>query len=147
VNKHTKIAILIAPILLILGYAVTDIYSEHKAAEKRIFVMQVEGDSCDITADKCVLKSNEFKISVNHQNNETIINSTFPLDTATLFVVQDGSEVAIDYPLGMNTSPYYWRTNTNLGERLASTGASQTLRIIANIKGGSYISEFTSTTL
>jgi hypothetical protein len=147
VNKHTKVAILIAPILLILGYAATDIYSEHQAAEKRIFIMQVENQSCDIKADKCVLKSNDFMISVNHLNDETIINSTFPLDTATLFVVQDGSEVAIDYPLGMNTSPYYWRAKTNLGERLANTGASQKLRIIANIKGGSYISEFTSTTL
>jgi len=144
VNKHTKIAILIAPILAVLGFAATDMYREHQASQKRIFVMQVQ-DKCDINANQCVLKSDQFLLSLSNENGDTVINSTYPLDTATLFVV-DSNNQAYSHPLGMTTSPYYWRAKTDLEQQLATRGARQKLRIIANIKGGSYISEFTSIT-
>lgn len=143
-NKHTKTAILVAPILAVLSFAATDMYEEHQASEKRIFVMQVQ-DQCDIYAQQCVLKSDEFLLSFSHSDGDTIINSTYPLDTATLFVV-DNKNNASSYPLGMTTSPYYWRAKTGLDQMLTTRGAEQKLRIIANIKGGSYIGEFTSTT-
>lgn len=143
-NKHTKIAILVAPVLAVLGYAATDMYSEHQAAEKRVFVMQPQAP-CDIKAEKCVLQSGEFLLSFSDKNGETVINSTYPLDTATLFIV-DNQDDATGYQLGMSTSPYYWRAKTDLGERISATGSSQKMRIIANIKGGSYISEFTTKT-
>ncbi len=143
-NKHTKIAILIAPILSVLGFAVTDMYKEHQASEKRVFVMEVQ-DQCDIHAGKCILKSNEFLLSFSNDNGETVINSTYPLDTATLFIVDNENQVS-PHPLGMLASPYYWKAKTELEKLLSSSGAHQKLRIIANIKGGSYIGEFTSTT-
>ena len=143
-NKHTKIAILIAPILAVLGFAATDMFEEHQASEKRIFVMQVK-DQCDIKAAKCVLEADEFLLSFANKDGATVINSTYPLDTATLFVV-DKNNQATPYPLGMNTSPYYWQADTHLAQQLNVSGSSQKLRIIANIKGGSYIGEFTSTT-
>jgi len=144
VNKHTKIAILIAPILAVLGFAATDMYEEHEASEKRIFVMKVQ-DQCDINAGKCVLKSDQFLLSLSNKEGKTVINSTYPLDTATLFIVDSGNKVQA-HPLGMISSPYYWRAKTDLPQILATSGARQKLRVIANIKGGSYISEFTSTT-
>ena len=145
-NKHTKIAILVAPVLMVLGFAATDMYSEHQASEKRIFTLHVQDNTCDIKAEKCILKSDEFLLSFTHKNGETVINSTYPLDTATLFIV-DKSEQAVSFPLGMNTSPYYWRSKTNLGELIEQKGSTQSLRIVANIKGGVYISEFTTHTL
>ena len=143
-NKHTKIAIIIAPILAILGFAATDMYSEYKASDKRVFVMQVQ-DSCDIKAQKCILQSNEFLLSFTDNKGETVINTTYPLDTATLFLV-DANDNVTSYPLGMNSSPYYWKAQTNLGSLIAQPGTVQKIRIIANIKGGSYISEFDSIT-
>ncbi|NQZ33701.1 MAG: hypothetical protein HRU06_20735 [Oceanospirillaceae bacterium] len=143
-NKHTKTAILIAPILAVLSFAATDMYQEHQASAKRIFVMQVQ-DQCDIQAKKCVLKSDQFLLSFSHADGKTIINSTYPLDTATLFIVEADNQASV-HPLGMTLTPYYWRANTDLAQRLAIPGNSQKLRIIANIKGGSYIGEFTSTT-
>ncbi|MEH6442419.1 MAG: hypothetical protein V7784_00855 [Oceanospirillaceae bacterium] len=143
-NKHTKIAILVAPVLAVLGFAATDMFSEYQASESRIFAMALQ-DDCDIKAQKCVLESQEFLLSFSDNNGETIVNSTFPLDTATLFLVDEANK-ATSYPLGMTTSPYYWRAATNLGELIGKTGSTQKLRVVANIKGGSYISEFTSTT-
>lgn len=144
-NKHTKIAIIIAPILAILGFAAADMYNEHKASEKRIFVMQVQ-DNCDIKAAKCILESDQFLLSFSNKDGKTVVNSTYPLDTATLLVV-DKANAVTSYPLGMTTSPYYWRAKTNLAALISQPGSVQKLRIIANIKGGSYISEFTSTTV
>jgi len=144
VNKHSKIAIFIAPFLAIIGFAVTDMYEEHQAAEKRIFTMKVQ-NQCDIKAKNCILESDQFLLSISHQQGQTLVNSTYPLDTATLFIV-DANNNAASYPLGMTDSPYYWRAETTLGPLIDNPGSDQKLRIIANIKGGSYISEFTSTT-
>lgn len=143
-NKHTKIAILVAPILAVLGFAAADMYNEHKAAEKRVFVMQPQA-GCDIVANKCILQSGEFLLSFSDKNGETVVNSTYPLDTATFFIV-DNQDNTTDYALGMTTSSYYWRAQTDLGKRLQAPGATQKVRIIANIKGGAYIGEFTSKT-
>jgi len=144
VNRHTKIAIFIAPFLAIIGFAITDMYEEQQAAEKRIFTMSVQ-NQCDIKAKNCILESDEFLLSISHQRGETLINSTYPLDTATLFLV-DQDNNATSFSLGMTDNPYYWRAKTNLGALIEKPGSDQKLRIIANIKGGSYISEFTSTT-
>lgn len=143
-NKHTKIAILIAPILSILGFAATDMYKEYKAGEKQLYILSAD-DGCDIKAGKCVLKSQEFLISVTDNNGQTTINSTFPIDTATLFLV-DQKDQMTSFPLGMKDNPYYWRATTGLSERLKKQGTAQKLRLVANIKGGAYISEFTSIT-
>jgi len=47
----------------------------------------------------------------------------------------------------MKKSPYYWRSNTPLGDLLANKGDSYKLRLIAKIKGGQYISEFYTQTV
>jgi hypothetical protein len=47
-----------------------------------------------------------------------------------------------DYPLGMQKSPYYWRSKTELRRLVVNKGDTYKLRLIAKIKGGQYISEF-----
>ena len=143
-NKHTKIAIFIAPFLTIIGFAVTNMYEEQQAAENRIFSMGVQ-NQCDIKAKNCILVSEQFLLSISHRQGETLINSTHPLDTATLFIVNKNNN-ATSFPLGITDNSYYWRVKTNLAAVIDHPGAEQKLRIIANIKAGSYIREFTSTT-
>lgn len=143
-NRHTKVAILVAPILAIFGFAATDMYKEHQASKTIIYSLEVD-QGCDIHAQKCILKADEFLLSFSQQDTQTVVNATFPLDTATLFLV-DAQNNATPFALGMTDSPYYWRANTKLNQQIKTSGAVQKLRIIANIKGASYISEFTSTT-
>ncbi|MFB1014229.1 MAG: hypothetical protein QMC51_01045, partial [Alteromonadaceae bacterium] len=68
-------------------------------------------------------------------------NSTFPLDNATLFLV-DKENNSKQYQLGMIESPYYWHTRTNLRSLAGEKGESYKIRLIINIKGGRYIAEF-----
>lgn len=139
-NKHTKLALLVAPILAIGGYAASDFWVEDKASESRIFQMTPE-NSCDVLAGNCVLLADEFKLNIFDDNGKTTINSTFPLDTATLFLV-DSNDEATPYQLQMSDTPYYWFRQTPLREKVSATGDTYKLRIIATIKGGKYISEF-----
>lgn len=144
-NKHTKLAFMVAPFLAILGFVGADYYNENQAQQLKIVELLPEGH-CDVANQNCVLTSGEFKISVSDEAGVTEINSTFPLDSATLFLV-DQSDNMTPYPLGMQKSPYYWRNNTPLGTLVAKQGDSYKLRLIAKIKGGQYISEFYTQTV
>lgn len=144
-NKHTKMAFMVAPFLAIFGFIGADFYEESKADDSKIIQLALEGH-CDIINQSCLLKSGEFKINIADKAGVTEINSTFPLDSATLFLV-DKSDKMTPYPLGMKQSPYYWRNNTPLSTLVANKGDSYKLRLIAKIKGGQYISEFYTQTV
>ena len=144
-NKHTKLAFMVAPFLAILGFVGADYYNEHQAGQLKIIELSPEGH-CDVANQNCVLRSGEFKVNISDEAGVTQVNSTFPLDSATLFLV-DKSDKMTPYPLGMKKSPYYWRSNTPLGDLLANKGDSYKLRLIAKIKGGQYISEFYTQTV
>ncbi len=139
-NRHMKVAFMVAPFLAVLGYIGADFYNENEAAKTKIVQLVPEGH-CDIVNQSCVLKSGEFKVNVSDKAGITEVNSTFPLDSATLFLVDKHDKITA-YPLGMQKSPYYWRSNTQLGSLVSNKGDSYKLRLITKIKGGQYISEF-----
>ncbi|MCL1079315.1 hypothetical protein D5R81_14635 [Parashewanella spongiae] len=144
-NRHTKVAILIAPILAIAGYILSDTYIENQAQEQRVFALNSESE-CDVLAKRCVLSAGELKINVYDEHGITFINSTFPLDKATLFLV-DQHDQATSYPLAMEKSAYYWSRQTPLRNNLNDKNYKQKIRLIAQIKGGQYIGEFNTNSL
>lgn len=144
-NRHTKLALLVMPFLAIGGYIASDIYLEHDAQQDRVYQLETSGH-CDIINQKCVLESGDFKINISDDAGTTIVNSTFPLDSTTLFIVSSSNDVTA-YPMSMQDSPYYWQSATNIRSLIPNQGDSYKLRIIANIKGGKYISEFYSQTV
>lgn len=144
-NRHLKVAFMVAPFLAVLGFVGADYYNENKAAEKKIIELKPEGN-CDIINQNCILASGEFKLNISDEEGITEINSTFPLDSATLFLVDD-TEKMTAYPLGMKDSPYYWKNHTELRSLTSNKGDSYTLRLIAKIKGGQYIAEFETQTI
>jgi len=138
-NKHTKVAVLVAPLLAVLGYIASDYFIENDADKNKIVTLIPES-SCEVLAGECVLVSGDFKVNVFDEAGSTVVNSTFPLDEAVLFLV-DEDNTATAYPLTQVQSNYYWQAQTPLRE-LANTSTSYKLRLIASIKGGDYISEF-----
>ncbi|XPF92556.1 hypothetical protein ACM9HF_10950 [Colwellia sp. RE-S-Sl-9] len=144
-NKHTKLALLVAPFLILGGYIASDLYIENQAEKTRVFQLEPTGN-CDVINKSCILKSGEFEVNIYDEEGITTVNSTFPLDSATLFLVSENEEVTV-YPLGMLDSAYYWKSSTALHQLVSTQGAQYKLRLIANIKGGQYISEFTTHTV
>jgi len=98
-NKHTKLALFVAPVLIILGYIGSDFYLENKASEDKIFQLAVIG-SCDVLAEKCILKSGKFEANIFDRDGVTSVNTTYPLDSATLFLV-DTNDNSVAVALGM----------------------------------------------
>jgi len=139
-NKHTKTAFMVAPILAVIGYIAADFYKEDQAEIDKVIQLVPFGD-CDVLNQQCILKAGDFEVNVFDKNNLTTVNSTFPLDSATIFLVDKNNHPSA-YPLGMIQSPYYWHTKTNLGALIGHSGQNYKLRLILNIKGGRYISEF-----
>ncbi|MGB1263754.1 MAG: hypothetical protein ACPG52_12650 [Cognaticolwellia sp.] len=144
-NRHTKLALMVAPFLILGGYIASDFYVENQADKPRIFNMVPFGH-CDVVNQKCILKSGDFEINILDSAGTTTLNATFPLDSATIFLV-DSDNRAQAYPLGMRDSPYYWQSATPLHSNISAKGYKQKLRVIARIKGGQYIAEFYTQTL
>ncbi|ARD44467.1 hypothetical protein [Colwellia sp. PAMC 21821] len=144
-NRHTKVALMVAPFLILGGYIASDFYLENKADQERVFNMVPFGH-CDVINQKCILKSGKFEVNIYDEAGTTTLNSTFPLDSATFFLV-DSNNQASAYPMGMIDSPYYWKSPTPLRNNISNKGDKQKLRVIAHIKGGQYIAEFHSQTV
>ncbi len=143
-NRHIKVAFMVAPILAVIGFIGADYYDENEASQEKI-IQLVPESYCDVINDGCVLISGEFKINVSDRAGITEVNSTFPLDSVTLFLVDKDNKMT-EYPLGMQSSPYYWQRETPLRSFVGTTGNTYKLRLIAKIKGGQYISEFNTKT-
>ena len=141
-NKHKKLAIFIAPILIIIGYIASDYYIEYQAEEQKLFRLTVDG-SCDILNGECILKAGDFKLNIFDKAGMTSVNSTFPLDSVTIFLV-DEKNIANAFPLTKVSNAYYWHNQTPLRNSSSASNRKQKLRIIAKVKGGQYISEFYS---
>ncbi|MFT4807784.1 MAG: hypothetical protein ACI9LX_001107 [Paraglaciecola sp.] len=139
-NKHIRTAFMVAPLLAVIGYIAADYYEEDQAEEEKVIEL-VQFENCDVINQQCILKAGDFEVNVFDKNNLTTVNTTFPLDSATIFLVDEFNNPTA-YPLGMIQSPYYWHTQTNLRELIGDPGQSYKLRLVVNIKGGSYISEF-----
>lgn len=131
---------MVAPILAVIAYIAADYYEENQAKKEKVIQLTPFGD-CDVINRQCILKAGDLEVNILNKNNLTTVNSTFPLDSATLFLV-DKNNIPTTYPLGMIQSPYYWHAETNLRELTGNSGQSYQLRLIVTIKGGRYISEF-----
>ncbi|NVK25526.1 MAG: hypothetical protein HWE10_11405 [Gammaproteobacteria bacterium] len=145
-NRHTKMALLVAPFLAMIGWVASDIWVESQTLKNQLYTLEAEAGYCDVMAKKCILHANDLKISVYQQNNKTVLNSTMPLDSATFFMV-DNSDNARPFLMAVDKSPYYWSHPTDFADVNQKPGSKQKFRIIAAIKGSRYIGEFVSTTL
>jgi len=144
-NRHLKVAFMVAPILAVIGFIGADYYDENEASQEKFINLTVD-NHCDVINSDCVLISGEFKINVSDKAGITEVNSTWVLDSVTLFLVDKNNKMT-EYPLGMQESAHYWQRETNLRKLAAANNGQYKLRLIAKIKGGRYIAEFDTKTV
>jgi len=141
-NKHTKLAMYVAPFLIIGGYVLTDFYLEDEAAEQRVYELKSDGN-CDVLNKSCIISAGDFKVSVYDETGTTFINATHPLSSAVLFVI-DQQDQGKAYKMTMDkNSLYYWKVETNVSELINST-PSVKLRVIVVMNGDKYYQELTT---
>ncbi|SET20339.1 hypothetical protein [Thalassotalea agarivorans] len=142
-NRHTKIALFIAPVLLIGGYGLMDLYLGEKA-KNDVFELSQKG-FCDVINGDCILSAGDLEANIFEKDDYTSVNTTLPLDKATLFLVDENNQ-ATPYRMGMIESPYYWHAATNLKELAGQKGQGYKMRVILQYKGSQYIAEFQTQT-
>lgn len=71
-NRHKKLAIIVAPFLFICGYIVTDYYSEAQKdkVEQQAKIKQLTlVSACNLQSTACVLKNDSLSLTLTLKNN------------------------------------------------------------------------------
>jgi len=140
-NKHTKLAVIIAPFLAVGGYIATDFYDQYKKDQKRYHNITVKGD-CDIVRGPCLLEGAGLILEYTITGGMTNLESNYPLGSAAIGMKGAGTDKP--YNLTPSSDQKNWEINTSTytGSSLSS-GA--TIRLVVTSKGHSFFSEFSST--
>jgi hypothetical protein len=142
-NKDLKIAITLAPFLLIGGYVISDQYLETKTSTEGIFSLSSQGDCAPFTAD-CILHSGDMQINITDKQGLTQANTSFPVDTVAISLVyKDGKEVI--YGLERAGNEQYWERQTDIRSAFTQDKSAEKLRIVVQRKKSTYLSEFIPT--
>ncbi len=139
-NRDKKIALFLAPFLLIGGYAATDQYLDSRQQPTELFQLQAAGD-CRVFDGDCILQSGDMQINVTDRAGLTTVNSSYPADSVSLSLVyRDGREVI--YGLDPLKNPQYWQKETSIREAIDESDTADRLRIVVQVDGSHFLGEF-----
>ncbi len=139
-NRDKKIALFLAPFLLIGGYAATDQYLDSRQEPTELFQLETSGDCRPFDGD-CILQSGDVQVNVTDSGGLTTVNSSFPADSVSLSLVyRDGREVI--YGLDRLDNPQYWQKETSIREAIDQSETADRLRIVVQIDGSHFLGEF-----
>lgn len=139
-NKDTKLAIVLAPFLLIGGYIVSDYYIESSTSDTKIFTLSLQGTCAPFHAD-CILQSGDFQINITDEQGITKSNTSYPVDTVAISLVyHDGKEII--YGLEKTLNEQYWERETDIRSAFTVDKSAEKMRIVVQRKGSTYLTEF-----
>ena len=141
-NKDKKLAIILAPLLLVGGYIASDQYIEYKDSESRMFQLTPVGECAIFTGD-CIFESGDMKINITDENGLTKINTSFPVDTVLISIVLKNTKEIV-YGLDKAKDPQYWEKETNI-RAATNSNSVEKYRVFIKRKGSTYLNEFTLT--
>ncbi len=140
-NRHTKIAILIAPFLIIGGYIAADYYQQQQTKSRNIFKLSLQG-SCDLTRNPCTLTDKQLTLTISNNNNTTKIITSHALEEVIISLV-DKRNTEIRYIMKASKNQKLWQSETQISALLEQTPALK-IRLISIINKAYYFSEFYS---
>ena len=138
-NKHIKLAIVIAPFLAIGGYIATDYYDTYQVNKKRYHTITVEGQ-CDIDTGPCLLKGAGLILEFSKNGEVTNLEANYPLSTVAIGML--GSDEPTN--LTPDTSKKNWSVNTSTYMKSVNSYGNA-IRVLVSAKNHFFFSEFSST--
>ncbi len=139
-NGHTKLAIFVAPFLVIGGYVASDYYVKYKQGQRKLYQLSVVSD-CILATNQCQLVGDELVLELSDKNGVTTLISNHPLDAVTLSVVNEDSDETV-YRMEKGNDHQHWRVASNISRIGTWSSSPLTLRIGAIVENSLYISEF-----
>ncbi|MCP3849651.1 MAG: hypothetical protein GY694_05365 [Gammaproteobacteria bacterium] len=140
-NRHTKIAIFIAPFLVVGGYIAADYYAQEQTNNRNIFELSLEGH-CNLLKNPCTLKNKQLTLTLSNKNNITQVKSNHSLEKMLLSSV-DKNNIEIQYQMSTDADKQLWHSKTSLTPLLRESSELK-IRIIGFVNKGYYFSEFYS---
>lgn len=141
-NRHSKLAIMIAPFLAIGGYIASDYYVKHEQDSTEQYLKVTQEGPCDLVNTTCQFEADRLSMTLRHNNGQTVLESTFPLSRAVISWV-DNSGKETRRQLQPDEAQRVWSSESNFAETLA-TEDQLTVRVAAVITNLHYLHEFTT---
>jgi hypothetical protein len=139
-NRHTKLAIILAPFLLVGGYIASDQYIEYRANQPKMFQLLPQSE-CDIFGTECILESGDMLINLTDNNGITKANTSYPVDSVAISLVYKNGNETI-YVLEQAGNAQYWQRETEIRSAITDFKSAEKLRVLIKIKGHIYLAEF-----
>lgn len=144
-TRDKKIALFIAPFLIIGGYIAADYYAIYKLTEqqqqKKFFQLSLQGE-CDVSKNKCLLSNDKLQLVLSDVEGLTSIKSSQALNSVS-FSYLDAVKNEHTYQFNQGINKQHWEQLTPLS-KLSRENSSITLRLIVTIKTAYYFSEFST---
>ncbi len=144
-NRQTKLAIFIAPFLVVGGYIASDQYVAHESNKGRLFNLTLQ-NGCQLFNGDCILKSGDVLVNITDDNGVTKINTSYPANKVTVSLVSiNGKETICEFNKADNFQ--YWQRETAIRMNHFDRQALNSIRIMVKIKGDLYLSELSTSAL
>ena len=142
-NKHLIVAMLVAPVLAIMAWFAVDYFvaeRPHAAQEGAAYTL-VAKSNCRYDSGSCDLENSDFKLSlrpmsVTAQSVQLEMTSAFPLQTATLGLVNDGVADAPSPMQAADAEGLHWTTRI-----AAPSGDASAIRVAVTAQGATWYAE------
>jgi hypothetical protein len=142
-TRDKKIALFIAPFLIIGGYIAADYYAEYKVAEqakqKKVYELSLQG-TCDISKNSCLLINANLQLELSDSKGITSLKSSYPLDQVT-FSYLDTARKEHRYQFSQGVDRQHWGKATKLSTLYQQVSPLK-LRLIVTINTAYYFAEF-----
>jgi hypothetical protein len=142
-NKHVIVAMLVAPVLAIMAWFAIDYFigeRPHAAKEGAAYTL-IAKSNCRYDSGQCDLENSDFKLhlrptSVTSRSIMLEMTSAFPLQSATLGLVNDGTP-ALPSPMAATTDEaLHWTTSIDHPQ-----GEMSTIRVAVTASGATWYAE------
>ena len=139
-NKHIVAAVIIAPVLALIGYFATDhaVNEKPHAAEAGASYSLVARPNCRYTSGQCALYNGDLKIDVQLVDSQTLsVTSSAPLNAAEISIqyVESGVEKKMQLT-AKESDPQYWETTLSQLPQ-----SSDVLRIVVSAQESLFFAE------
>ena len=134
---------LVAPVLAILAWFAVDYFigeRPHAAQEGAAYTL-IAKSKCRYDSGECDLENADFKLnsrptSITSRNVQLELTSAFPLQTATLGLVNDGKPALPSPMTATNDAALHWTTRID-----RPAGESSTIRVAVTTDGSTWYAE------
>jgi len=142
-NKHTKVAILIAPFLLIGGYIAADYYAVYQytsANNKAKFLPLSTPKTCAIQRQNCRLNNGPLILNLSESNGTSTLNSNHPLETVAFSLVNNNGDEKI-FKMKKDKTAKNWTVATHIEPPSLKKQSSAKLRLMVTVNKAFYFAE------